>query len=236
MDSKPGGLKRSLRLWVRRKYRRNLLDRSLKKFVSDPKQFSEPGNAVLRDLQYAWGNKSHIAGEEYLLACLGDALKVRGPILECGSGLSTLLVAAVAKTRDLDHWVLEHQPSWADKVQRQLIRCSLNRTTLSVNPLEDYGEYFWYRPPPSTEMPEDFALVICDGPPGRTLGGRYGLMPTLADRMKDHCIILLDDAGRKGEMAIAERWSNEFNAPFKMRGTMKPYIRMVLPKDTSLPC
>ena len=230
VDFKPGGLKKFLRRWVRSRYRRYLLGRSLKKFVADPEQFSKPGNAVLRDLQYAWGNKSHIAGEEYLSACLDDVFKTQGPILECGSGLSTLLIAAVAKTRGLDHWVLEHQPRWADKVRRQLIRFNLDRTTLRVSPLSDYGEYSWYQPP-TPEMPADFALVVCDGPPGKTRGGRYGLVPSLRERLRKQCIILLDDAGREGEMTIAGRWSNELNAPFKVLGTTKPYIRMILPTD-----
>ena len=40
--------------------------------------------------------------DEYLAACIQNALVVKGPILECGSGLSSLVVGAIAKQQGIE--------------------------------------------------------------------------------------------------------------------------------------
>jgi hypothetical protein len=77
-------------------------------------------------------------------------------------------------------------------------------------------------------MPGVFDLVICDGPPGTTKGGRYGLVPIMRERLKPGCAILLDDAGREQERAIADRWKTELGASFEICGSSKPYIKMTI--------
>jgi hypothetical protein len=75
-------------------------------------------------------------------------------------------------------------------------------------PLEEKGEFAWYRVP--NGLPDWFALVICDGPPGTTEGGRYGLMPVMRERLTGS-IIVLDDTNRTKEQAILNRWCSEFD-------------------------
>jgi hypothetical protein len=58
-------------------------------------------------------------------------------------------------------------------------------------------------------MPDEFSLVVCDGPPGSTKGGRYGLLPVLGGRLPPGSTILLDDAGRPGELELIKRWEAE---------------------------
>jgi hypothetical protein len=58
-------------------------------------------------------------------------------------------------------------------------------------------------------MPKQFSLVICDGPPGSTKGGRYGLLPVMGDRLPPGSTILLDDAGRADEAKLIKRWESE---------------------------
>ncbi len=174
-----------------------------------------------------WGNESWGALEEYLESCLAHALAANGPILECGSGLSTVMVGAIAKRRGVRHWALEHQPKWARKVQRCLDRYQLDSTVLCTTPLKDFGDFHWYDAPLQS-MPESFALVVCDGPPGTTRGGRYGLVPIMRRRLKPGSVILLDDAGRQDEQDIASRWAAELGCRFEILGHAKPYIKMTL--------
>jgi hypothetical protein len=77
-------------------------------------------------------------------------------------------------------------------------------------------------------MPGRFALVVCDGPPYDTKGGRYGLVPRMRERLQPGCVILLDDAYREQERAIARRWKAELGASFTILGATKPYIEMVV--------
>jgi hypothetical protein len=73
--------------------------------------------------------------------------------------------------------------------------------------MKSYGAFDWYTLP--ANLPHDFDLVICDGPPSATKGGRYGLVPVCADRIANSKI-LLDDAERPEEQAVMLRWEKEF--------------------------
>jgi hypothetical protein len=176
-------------------------------------------------LVYGWGNEDWSALDEYLAACINHTLDLRGPILECGSGLSTILVGAIAKKRGQRHWALEHTPEWASKVERYLNRYKLDSVVLCMVPLKDYGAFCWYDAPLEL-MPGSFALVICDGPPGSTKGGRYGLVPIMKERLEAGSVILLDDASREQERVIADRWKSELGASLETCGSIKSYIKM----------
>jgi hypothetical protein len=199
----------------------------MKKFIRAPGTCTQPGNPVLNDLVYGWGNETWSALDEYLAGCVKHALSSPGPILECGSGLSTIVVGAIAQKYGKKLWTLEHRAEWALKLTTYLKKYKIDSVTLNTKPLKDYGEYCWYEPNLRT-MPDRFTLVICDGPPGTTKGGRYGLVPVVGNKIKPGCVILLDDAGRKEELAIARKWASELHAPFKILGTAKPYIEMLV--------
>src|SRR5439155_7752889 len=76
---------------------------------------------------------------------------------------------------------------------------------LWFSPLSDYGEFVWYAAPLPL-MPDAFRLVVCDGPPGGTRGGRVGLLSVIGDRVPAGAVILLDDAARDGERHAVSRW------------------------------
>lgn len=223
----PAPLRRSLRAchrdWVFR--------RAMTAFRKDPLAATEAGSPLLADFMYGWGNDGWSAQQEYLAACVRHALAARGPILECGSGLTTVLIGAAAGRAGVELWSLEHLPAWGDRVGRALRRHGLDSVHLCVAPLRDYAGYAWYDPPLAT-MPDDFALLICDGPPGSTCGGRYGLLPIMGKKLARDCVILLDDGARAEEQAIARRWQAESGGSYETLGWQKPYIRILL-KDTA---
>lgn len=157
--------------------------------------------------------------------CVEQALCCEGPILECGSGLTTLLVGAVAHGRGQVLWTLEHLPEWSQRVQQTLDRHGLGTVQLCTSPLRSYGDFDWYTAP-LERMPEAFSLIICDGPPSHTRGGRYGLAPVMASRMRPGCRILLDDAERSDEQRIATRWASELGLRLDRRGVDKPFFAL----------
>lgn len=217
-----------LRDSLRAMHREFAFRRAMRRFLARPEAGARPDSRILRDLVYGWGNESWSAMPEYLADCIRHALTTPGPILECGSGLSTLLIGAIAKRRGQAHWALEHLPEWAAKVQGCLDRYDLGPVILHVDPLKDHGSFRWYDPPLAS-MPASFSLVICDGPPGGTKGGRYGLVPIMKDRLEPGCIILLDDAGREQEFAVAKQWETELGASLEPLGAGKPYIKLTIP-------
>ena len=199
----------------------------MRKFLSAPERALSADSQLLSDLIYGWGNESWSALNEYLAACISHALQTDGEILECGSGLSTLLVGAAAKYRGARHVALEHNAEWADRVRKQLARFKIDSVTLVCDPLKDYGEFVWYDMSNAPDV-HGYTMVICDGPPGTTKGGRYGLVPIMREKLRSGAQILLDDAGRAEEQEIAARWQTEMPATCEFIGKSKPFIKITV--------
>jgi hypothetical protein len=79
-----------------------------------------------------------------------------------------------------------------------------------VKPLRTYDGFEWYDPQGLEGTERTITLVICDGPPATSRGGRYGLMPVLSTQLADGGRIFLDDYGRLSEESVVSRWEAEF--------------------------
>lgn len=187
------------------------------------------GAAVLEQLARGWGNQWWSASTPLLAAMLDWLPKTSGPIVECGSGLSTLVLAAAAARSGRTVISLEHEESWADRVLRALPTHLRPYVSLRVTPIRSFGDFDWYSVDPE-ELPTSIALVLCDGPPGATRGGRYGLAPVLATRLATGCVVILDDTQRPGEHAVLERWRSEFRASVVEEGGTYSVIEIGEPR------
>lgn len=214
----------SVRGAIQPAHRNMIFRRGLRRMLKNPWACTDPNCPAIEDFLYGWDGV-FCARHEYIAGCIDHALTAKGPILECGSGLTTVVIGALAKSRGLQHWAMENSPEWADKLRRTLRACRLDNVRICAEPLKDYGDFDWYDPP-LAEMPRDFAMVVCDGPPGATKGGRYGLLPVMRDHLRKGAVILLDDAGRDEEYAIACRWKDELGTELQMRGEDKPYAEI----------
>ena len=216
--------------WLERKreqYRKQYIFwRAMRRFSNLP-DYNVVPITVLSELIYGWDNPWS-AKHEYLRTFLQYAQTANGPILECGSGLSTVLLGLVAQRNGNKVWSLEHDSFWAEKVRSTLKRYDIRSVELCTAPLRNYGPYSWYDPP-KDRMPEDFSMVICDGPPGKTPGGRYGMLPMMKSHLKPGCIVLLDDAKRAGERKIVARWAEELGTSYRILGSEKPFAIIALP-------
>lgn len=167
-----------------------------------------PNRQQLLDLITGWNNEGYASNLEYLEAVAQKSVNTQGPILECGSGVTTILLGLLSGKRNIEVWSLEHSPEWRDRVTGTLEQNDVSDVHVLSSPLVEYGDFVWYDPPLS-QMPEKFSLVVCDGPPGDTKGGRYGLLPVIGSRLPPGSTILLDDADRPGEAELIARWENE---------------------------
>ncbi|HYV13865.1 MAG TPA: hypothetical protein VE980_23365 [Pyrinomonadaceae bacterium] len=185
-----------------------------------------PNRRQLTELITGWSNEGFVANLEYLEAVADHSLKSKGPVLECGSGVTTILMGILCGKRNIDVWSLEHYDEWRQRVSGVLSDNKIAGVHVCSAPLVEYGEFVWYDPP-MAQMPEAFSLVICDGPPGSTKGGRYGLLPVLGDRLPAGAMILLDDAGRPGEAELIKRWENEARFETEIRGSQEHRFAMM---------
>lgn len=167
-----------------------------------------PDTSLLNKLATEWGNEGYSAHDEYLQEVAHQAATTEGSILECGTGLTTLVLASIAGRRGVRVCSLEHDREWFMRVSRRLSAVGLDTSTITLAPLHTYNGYAWYDPPASA-VPANIKLVVCDGPPGETLGGRYGLLPRMRSRLAPGALILVDDAGRDDEATIVNQWLRE---------------------------
>lgn len=166
-----------------------------------------PNTRTLNEVGASWGNQKWSANLHFAKKMLEVARAIDQPILECGSGFTTLLLGYLAAQHDVEVWTLEHNAKWHAYVSSALQRAALDQVNICYAPLCDYGDFSWYDIS-DIDLPNAFGLIVCDGPPAQTRGGRSGLFPVMKDRFADDCTILLDDTQRSAETELAERWAS----------------------------
>ncbi len=136
-------------------------------------------------------------------------------VVECGSGLSTLYLARVMKDRGGRVIALEHTADFAEETREMLRRHGLAdvaevRDAALVEVDLAGAPVTWYEPAAIDDI-ADVDLLLVDGPPKATGDlARYPAVPLLATRLSPGCAIVLDDAHRGEERAVAARWLAEF--------------------------
>src|SRR5215471_8728413 len=106
-------LPKSAKRLLRKAHRDFVFRQGFKAFMRSPEACARPGDPILTNLIYGWGNEGWSALDEYLGACVHHALRSGESTLECGSGLSTIVAGAIAKKRGKIHWALEDNAEWA---------------------------------------------------------------------------------------------------------------------------
>ena len=178
-------------------------DRLLRRLASEPSRL--PTTSELKRLKDAWGGGA-VADVGYAAEVCRRARDARDPIVECGSGLTTLLLGIYA---DVPVLSLEESPRWADRMQAALRWYRISGVSVRYCPIVDYGSFTWYSMP--TDVPENISLVVCDGPIAHKRNGtpRYGVVPALRERFDPSTVILLDDVARPTESSALDLWTKE---------------------------
>jgi predicted O-methyltransferase YrrM len=189
---------------------------AMKRLTAAVESGGAPESDILTELGRAWGEDGYRAVGGYLEEVARFARETRGPVLEIGSGLTTLILGALVARRGIPVWTLEHHPEYFSRTEETLKSLGLANIHLTFAPLRDYGDFCWYDPPLDA-LPRDFSLVIADGPPGDVKGGRFGLLPILRSHFAPGVIVLLDDAERAREKAVLEKWEKEYGLSQQLR-------------------
>ncbi len=212
----PRRLRKGVKYWICRLG----LSVLLSVFAWFPRQAAS-SHRFLKAIHFCWGNREWSASPAFLQACLARVMETRGAIVECGSGLSSLLVGILARRTACAHRILEHDAAWSAALRPWLTRfCAHSR--IEILPLVDYGDFFWYEKP-QAQPQGGYKTVICDGPPGTTPGGRFGLLAVLQSQLAEDAVILLDDAGRPGEQCVLQMWRSRFGLHYELVDGTKPF-------------
>jgi len=160
-------------------------------------------------------------GMEWVLA---EVQAGRRLVVECGSGVSTVLIARTLRALGGGHvHSLEHLPEYADATRAALAADGLDAfATVHDAPLTAQGvgrsNVNWYAPAAVAGLPESgIQLLLVDGPPageGETEHARYPALPLLCGRLARGASAALDDVARAGERWVLDRWERELGVPF----------------------
>jgi predicted O-methyltransferase YrrM len=169
------------------------------------------------DLIAAWNNPWS-ATSEFLQTIYKCALNAKGPVLECGSGISTLVLAIASEKTGNRLISMEHEKGWMVDCEKILERFSLNKapTELTYSPLIADAKGSWYLPPEVGEL----ALVICDGPQRKH--GREGLYRIMGGLMQN-AIVIADDFDDENEIKHMAEWSQANDRRFEVVGVQRPF-------------
>lgn len=135
---------------------------------------------------FKYVGNNYAADAPLLATVTALARKCRGPIIETGSGLSSVFMGAVS---DSQVYSLEHSTQYASQTVAWCEDAGVSNVGVCYAPLKDY----WYDVD-KFDLPKKFALGFCDGPP-RFFGTRMKFFEVFGDRCT---VILVDDV--KGDI------------------------------------
>jgi predicted O-methyltransferase YrrM len=141
-------------------------------------------------------------------------------IVECGSGVSTLLIARTLKSLGRGHvYAIEHDDAWASFVTRMLqangvgdvgtvIRAPLSEGKIDGQPTSWYDAAAVRDALASVEVVD---VLIVDGPPEKSGHlARAAALPFFEDRLCAGALILVDDLHRQDETEMVSHWTERY--------------------------
>ncbi len=152
------------------------------------------------------------AGSPDFLLAVAEDIRRNAPdtVLECSSGVSTVVVARALQQRGRGHvWSLEHDERFAHKTRQWLAERGLQdwATVLHAPLRADGGGTPWYD---DRVLPADLPpvqLLLVDGPPESTAPlAREPAFQRLRQRLAGGARIFVDDGGRPDETAMVRHW------------------------------
>jgi predicted O-methyltransferase YrrM len=161
-----------------------------------------------------WAASTDLLGE------LIRAIAARRPqrLVELGSGVSTLVIAAALRNNGAGRLIsVDAEEAYAAQTREQLQRQDLGDwVELRIAALTEMKCEGIARPWYDTRMLSDLTdvdLLLIDGPPTALRADmRYPSLPFFWSRLAPGAIVLLDDAARPAERAMAAAWERQFPA------------------------
>lgn len=179
---------------------------------------------TLAALQAGWNNEPFASSTELLYTAIQCARDARGPILECGSGLSTLVMAAANPNVTIH--ALENEPAWAFRLSEALAAEEIKNVRLHLRPLCEYvGGGAWYDTnalfSDEPDGPPQFSLVLCDGP-RREIGMR-GLLFEIMRPCIENAVVLVDDIDDPDQSGPLAVWAAKHGRTVHHLGGLKRF-------------
>lgn len=165
----------------------------------------------------AWSNEGFSADVRYLAETIALIEKHGGPVLECGTGATTIIAGILGERYGFETYCLEQDRAWGQLARRALEYHRISGVHVLDAPLQSFGPYAWYNTT-GLQLPQHFGVILCDGPfVDRSRGDaiynswRYGVLPFLHRTDSTFDALLLDDMNDKRATNVLQRWIADWN-------------------------
>ena len=185
-------IKDSLGAFIRR-HNNETIERFVQR-VRDGTDVPDDYQEAVEYVNNPWG-----ANNELLFIAVAAARKADGPIIETGSGLTTIAMAAAAPDQTV--YCLEHNPHFANQTRAMALAAGLKNIAI-VHCCID-AEAGWYDL--TDDLPERFAVGLNDGPP-RHLGDRMRFFERFGSVVD---VIISDDADDQPYARAITAWAKD---------------------------
>jgi hypothetical protein len=176
------------------------------------------GDNSLENFQHIW----KYYGNEYAMGPTGmkevydKCAAAKGPILEVGSGLTTIIAGIACIRNGQTVHSLEHDIEWFRVVRNYIQLWKTRAVALHYAPLAEYPDpdptaqhpMMWYGDGVLDDLPEKFDVAIIDGPPRRY--GREAAYKLIGERIKDATWIV-DDTDDASQLAMVTKHAANYN-------------------------
>ncbi|MCW2258610.1 MULTISPECIES: class I SAM-dependent methyltransferase [Sphingobacterium] len=184
----------------------------------------------LPNLKHLPNTRGWVGSPDFLLKLVEIVLK-RKPqfVFELSSGVSSIILGTALQLNQLGHLLsIDHEESYANVTRANIELNGIDKNcSVKVCPLVNVEvegiTYRWYDLK-TIQKREGIDCLVIDGPPGSTQPlARYPAVPLLYNFFSDKMVIIMDDANRRDEQIIIDRWVEFLHArKFKVQRTDFP--------------
>jgi hypothetical protein len=216
MEFSHQGFKRwegSLGQWLRK--RRGIMDPRLDEAI-DKLAIGNDSKETF-DQIFKYYNNPYSLGPTSLQLIYQHCKEANGPILECGSGISTIIASLACQRNGQTIHSLEHDLEWFRHTRNFIQLFKQKPVALHYAPFREYdektkapantnshaGTFIWYD---NDNLPDKFAVAIIDGPP--RMYGREGVYKLMLDRIKD-AVWIVDDFEDPSQAAMCRKYAEQ---------------------------
>jgi predicted O-methyltransferase YrrM len=154
-----------------------------------------------------------------LAATLVTLVRTHEPdvIVELGSGASTLVMGYAVEQQGKGRVIsLDHSAKYGAETRKDLAMHALQDWTevrhAPLTSIQQRGKTWSWYDLDAIEKNLSIDMVVIDGPPRETGPmARYPAVPALYEYLSDDAVVVLDDAYRKDEKGILDRWMSDYD-------------------------
>lgn len=205
--------------------RQHGFDRCMQRIVEGT-QLPVP-SSLLADLFAYWGDPLGPRDESYLRSCLAEVTATDGAILQCGAGLSTLVLGALChrseiKTRQL--WCLENDRHWANTMRSWLTEYRVTNTHVIHSRAQMFDNHAWYAVD-TARLAKHYSLVLCEGARASPKGA-LGALCRLGDRLGRDFVLLARDVSHPADLKELKRWADANAAKIVLVDRQEGFVKI----------